>query len=183
MTYQDKYLKYKNKYIALKNALKQKGGSINEKPVTPPHHPQPVDIPIPNSILYNAYKCIPWNGNLRYIDPKLSLDKFNEIVKNFFYLPLLNEEQKNSWNITEEQYNDLIKELSNLENCLSNPIVTYNALNGVSWEKLKFVDPKLHINKSNSVFNDKLPNATYEQKKGLIITKEQYNAYKSKLTI
>ena len=188
--YQNKYLKYKNKYIALKNILNQKGGAVAtsmKEPVTPPALGS-----IPNSILYNAYKCIPWRGDIRFVDPRLSMDELESLLDNKLnVLPLATEEQKRSWNYTEEDYNNLIDEIG----CSVKPIerdeyphsVVYNAYNCVPWgTELRFVDPRLPGDEFNKILTKKfealnLPKATEEQIRAWNITEQQYNDLKLKI--
>jgi hypothetical protein len=191
--YQNKYLKYKNKYITLKNILNQKGGglaviskppTIIEEPVTPPG----IDS-IPNSILYNAYQCIPWEGDLRFIDPRLDIDSILDKKKQEF--PLATEEQKRSWNYTKENYNILLDEIGCFVNQPKRETypysVVYNAYNCVPWgNELRFVDPRLPRNEFNLMLTKKfealnLPKATEEQKRAWNITEKEYNDLRLKI--
>ena len=191
--YQNKYLKYKNKYITLNNILTQKGGALAvtsrplpliEEPVTPPRQ-----VNIPNSILYNAYNCIPWGINLRFVDPSLNIE--NILDENIQELPLATEEQKRSWNYTKEKYNILLDEIG----CPVKPLepndlpysVVYNAYNCVPWgTELRFVDPRLSKDEFDTILTKKfeavnLPKATEEQKRSWDITEKEYNDLKLKI--
>ena len=189
--YQNKYLKYKNKYIALKNIINQNGGAVASKPPLPMKEPitLPEQVNVPNSILYNAYNCIPWGGNLRFVDPRLDIN--NILDKKKEELPLATEEQKRSWNYTKENYNILLNEIG----CSVKPLetndlphsVVYNAYNCVPWgTELRFVDPRLSKDDFNKILSMKfealnLPKATEEQKRAWDITEQEYNDYKLKI--